>query len=143
MCEGILRTGCRLYGEGGGGAIKAKGAKDAAERKRCLEESLAFRRNCVDDATEAIKANRHLARAYLSRGLAYIHLEMPKQALDDLTAAIREDPRMFKAYTNRGILFFKLNRFDACIKDFKECEALRPDDPRVRAGSDAVLPTDR
>ncbi len=99
---------------------------ERAEIESCLDKMNELRQKCIDDATEAIAANRHLARAYLTRGLAYATQSLTEKALADFNAAIREDPKMVRAYYNRGILFTKTRRFAAAIKDFEEAGKLQP-----------------
>ena len=87
-------------------------SRKARNRRRrceasCLQKANELRQKCIDDATAAIAANRHLARAYLTRGLAYANLQIADKALADFNAAIREDPKMVKAYYNRAVLFAK------------------------------------
>ena len=52
-----------------------------------------------------------MARAYLTRALAYASQQITDKALADFNAAIREDPRMARAYYNRGVLFAKQLQF--------------------------------
>jgi len=108
---------------------KAKKATDRMEIASCLEKAKELRQKCIDDATEAIGVNRHLARAYLTRGLAYANQQIAEKALADFNAAIREDPKMAKAYYNRGVLFAKQLRLDAAIKDFEDGSKLQPNNP--------------
>jgi tetratricopeptide (TPR) repeat protein len=110
---------------------EAKKSKDAAERQVGLQQSQELRRRCVEDATEAIKANRHVAKAYLTRALSYCKLDMADKALADFTSAIREDPKMLLAYYNRAVLFAQKGFVDAAVKDFNECENLAPENPLV------------
>ena len=123
----------------------------------CLQKSQSLRQKCIDDATQAIAANRHMAKAYLTRALVYARQQVMDKARDDFDAAIREDPRMVKARYNRGVLHYDLgvthhNRglllsnqdqldaankefeqenleLNAAIKDFEESVALDPDKP--------------
>ncbi len=108
---------------------KAKKSTDRTEIASCLEKANELRQKCIDDATEAIGANRHLARAYLTRGLAYANQQIAEKALTDFNAAIREDPKMVKAYYNRGVLFAKRLQLDAAISDFVEGSKLQPNNP--------------
>ncbi len=108
---------------------KAKRTADKPEIAACTEKGNEYRQKSIDDATAAIAANRHLARAYLTRGMAYNTLKRPQEALDDYTAAIREDSKMVKAYFQRGVLLAKQpeSRFwDAAINDFEEARNLEP-----------------
>ena len=82
----------------------AKRTANQAAIASCLQRESEFRQKCIADASEAVPLNRHLARAYLTRGLAYGNQADPDKALADFNAAIREDPRMAKAYYNRGVL---------------------------------------
>ena len=111
--------------------VKARKSTDPKERDACQEKANEFRQKCIDDATQAIDANRHLARAYLTRGLAYATQQIPEKALADFNAAIREDPKMVRAYYCRGMLLFKQLHPDLAIKDFKEASKLRPSDPSI------------
>ncbi len=111
---------------------KAKRAADKAEIAACLERVKEFRQKAIDDASAAIAANRHLARAYLTRGMAYNSQQLYKEALADYTAAIREDPKMVKAYFQRGVLLAKQTEprfWDAAITDFEEARNLQPNAP--------------
>ena len=50
-----------------------------AEIDACLEKVKELRQKSIDDATAAIAANRHLARAYLTRGMAYDNQQLRKR----------------------------------------------------------------
>ena len=107
--------------------VKMRRATDQAEISACVERANALRQRCIDDATKAIEANRHLARAYLTRGLIYARQEAPEKALADFNAAVREDPVMAKAYYNRGVHFALRHQWEAAIKDFEAAGKLQPD----------------
>ncbi|MGO9110341.1 MAG: tetratricopeptide repeat protein, partial [Thermoguttaceae bacterium] len=109
--------------------LEAKKSTDRTEIAACLERAKELRQKCIDDATAAVRANRHLARAYLTRGLAYANQQFPKEALADFNTAIREDPKMVRAYYYRGDLLAKQpdpRNWDAAIKDFEEASDLQP-----------------
>jgi len=106
-------------------------SNDPAERASCLAKAKEFRQKCVDDATAAIGADRHLAQAYLVRGLVYSTEQLPEKALADFNAAIREDPKLSGAFYNRGILSLSRRRLDAAIKDFEEASRLEPGNPLI------------
>ena len=88
-----------------------------------------MRQKCIDDATKAIEANRHLTSAYLTRGLVFAKLQIADNARADFDAAIREDSKAVRAYYNRGVLSFNQRRVDAAIKDFQKAAELQPNDP--------------
>ena len=89
-----------------------------------------MRQKCIDDATKAIDANRHLARAYLMRGLVYANQQIPEKALADFNAAIREDPKMARHITTAASTSsIKQRHLDAAIKDFEKAGKLQPDNP--------------
>jgi tetratricopeptide (TPR) repeat protein len=113
---------------------------DPKELASSLEKVSALRQKCIEDASQAIDVNQHLAGAYLTRGLAYALQQVPDKAFRDFAAAIREDPKLVKAYYNRGVLFYKQwqtrtaandknagKLLDAAIKDFEEAGKLQPD----------------
>lgn len=104
-----------------------KRAEAASYRKKANE----LHRKCIDDASEAIAADPHLATAYLTRALAYAVQQVPDKALADFAAAIREDPKMVKAYFNRGVFLFNQHQYDAAIKDFEEASKLQPNSARI------------
>ncbi len=105
---------------------KAKRPANRAEIALYQEKANELRQKCIDDATEAIRANRHLAKAYLTRGLAYARQQIPEKALADFNAAIREDPKLVRAYYNRAVLFNNQRRFNEAIKDFQQASKLLP-----------------
>ncbi|MGA2259359.1 MAG: tetratricopeptide repeat protein, partial [Thermoguttaceae bacterium] len=140
------------YALGSGEFDTAAKSNDRAEKASCLAKAKEFEQKCIDDATEAIGANRHMARAYLTRGLAYYAQELWEKAVADFSAAIREDPKMASAYYNRGALLAKqpnLRFLDAAIKDFEEASKLQPENAMfyLRIGQcyeqkgDAILAT--
>ncbi len=105
---------------------KANRPSDRPEIISCMEKVKDFRQKCISDTTAAIDANRHMARAYLTRGLAYGSQANPEKALVDFTAAIREDPKMVRAYYNLGILYAKRHDLKAAIWAFDEAGKLQP-----------------
>ena len=119
---------------------KAKKLIDPKENAACLERVYELRQKCIADATAAIDANRHLAVAYFTRGLAYANQHVTGKALVDFNTAIREDSKLVKAYYNRGVLFdqqyeirtrlndsAKAGEFlNAAILDFEEACKLKP-----------------
>ena len=104
-------------------------ARSQGEFNACQERMQEFRQKCIADATAAIAANRHMARAYLTRGLAYARQQIVEKALADFNAAIREDPKAVKAYYNRAVLHVKMFQLDAAAKDFEDASNLQPDEP--------------
>jgi tetratricopeptide (TPR) repeat protein len=110
---------------------QAMGARTLGDRKHWLENSQEEWKKCIVDASEALKTNQHLAKAYLTRGWGYAKLSIADRALADFNAAIREDPKFCNAYRNRAILFFNQRLYDASIKDFLECEKLEPGSPQT------------
>ncbi len=109
--------------------LAAKKAANRIDLNSHLAKASEYRQNCIDDSTRAIETSPHLARAYLTRGLA--NQSLPEKALTDFNAAIREDPRMVRAYFNRAVLFFNNRQVDAAIKDFEEAEKLRPNSDEI------------
>jgi len=109
--------------------LVAKRSTDRTEIAACLQRANELLQKCIDDATAAVAANRHLARAYLTRALAYVNQQLSKEAVLDFSAAIREDPKMVRAYYYRGDLLAKQSdprNWDAAIKDFEEAGSLQP-----------------
>jgi tetratricopeptide (TPR) repeat protein len=109
---------------------KARQVVDPEIARSYVEKANALRQRCIDDATHAIANNRHLAKAYLTRGLAYASQQSNEKALADFNAAIREDPKLVKGYYNRGVLFAKQDQADAAIEDFKAGSKLQPNNAR-------------
>jgi tetratricopeptide (TPR) repeat protein len=119
---------------------EAKQSADQKELASCLEKVRELWQKSIDDATAAIAANRHMASAYVTRGVDYYNQQSPERAFADFTAAIREDPKIARAYGNRGTLFYRLARaratikdvqnadkfLDAAIKDFEDASSLEP-----------------
>ena len=101
------------------------------EAAACRQTANDLHQKCINDATDAINANGHLARAYLTRALAYAVSGIADKSLADFAAAIREDPKMVKVYFNRAVLLAKMNQLDAAIKDFEEASKLQPDAPTI------------
>lgn len=140
---------------------RTKRPADHAEIVARLEKMQELWQKCIEDATEALRVNHHLAKAYLTRGLVYAYQEAANKALDDFNAAVREDPSNARAYYNRGVLDYKqfqlhakLNNLEkagkllnAAITDFEEASKLQPKNawPILRLGQcfaakgDAIL----
>jgi tetratricopeptide (TPR) repeat protein len=114
------------------------------EKEACLARTSEYLEKCIADATKAIEANPHLAKAYLTRGVSYAkRLDMnnslnAKQqdmnnALVDFSSAIREDPKLIAAYYYRGrvcIIARQPRLLDQAIKDFEEASKLAPNNAR-------------
>jgi len=111
--------------------MKVAASSDPAEKASCLAKAKQFKQKCIDDATEAIGADHHQARAYLARGLAYFVQGLDEKALADFNSAIHEDPKLSGAYYNRGVLFFNRRRLDAAIKDFETASKFESDSPLI------------
>ena len=90
----------------------------------CLEKTSGLRQKSIDDASQAIAANRHLASAYLTRGLAYGNQGVLDKALADFDAAIHEDPKMVVAYQDRAVLCYKQALVLAKLHDDRNAQAL-------------------
>lgn len=67
-----------------------------------------------------------LLKAYISRALAYIRVQMYDRALDDANEAVRRGHRSERAYEARALSHYARMEFDQAVADFSEALRLSP-----------------
>jgi tetratricopeptide (TPR) repeat protein len=91
----------------------------------------------INDCTQAIDHNRHFAKAFNERAIAYVNLERWELALRDLDEALRLDDRLATAYYHRGTVRLKmaLDDFDKAKGDFEKAHLCGyPDRGAIKLG---------
>ena len=147
MCQGLSRPRQGLPDDGETRARGLEPLANAEEKAACYDRVGELAKKCVEDATKAIDINRHLAAAYLTRGIGYAFQSTTENSFADFTAAIREDSKLAQAYFNRGLVLVqeyqekaKKNDFgtaqkllDAAVTDFEQQIALQPNNLKCAA----------
>jgi tetratricopeptide (TPR) repeat protein len=100
--------------------------KQRPEYAAAVEKEYQMRQKCIDNATKALDANRHLAMIYVLRGLAFANSGREKQAFDDFDAAVTEDPQMSLAHYYRGVFYNNAGRLKEAVDDFNKTVELQP-----------------
>ena len=77
--------------------------------------------------TKAIEEDDRSALAHVSRGAAYLKLDMLEQAKDDFDRAISIDPDYARAYHMRGLAREKHGDDHAALADFDRAIGLNPE----------------
>jgi tetratricopeptide (TPR) repeat protein len=83
-------------------------------------------KGAIEAYTEAIALKPEEIMAYVSRGIAYIGLDMYDEAIDDYNTVLAMNPDYSEAYHNRGWAFLHKGRFDPAIRDCTKALALEP-----------------
>lgn len=83
----------------------------------------------IQSLTKAIGIRAGFARAYLSRAMAYQHLDQSEAAVKDYSEVIRLRPRNALAYYERGICYSRLTNDDLALADYNQALQLKPDMP--------------
>jgi tetratricopeptide (TPR) repeat protein len=105
---------------------KEPGGTNMPAYKKAAEEEYQMRQKCIESATKALEANRHLPAILLLRGLAYANSGRANLAGADFTAAIADDPKLAKAYYYRGVYYNNAGMLNEAIKDFTKAVDLQP-----------------
>jgi tetratricopeptide (TPR) repeat protein len=81
----------------------------------------------IELLTRAIDADSNHTLAAVSRGAAYLKLDMLDQARDDFDRTIKIDPNYARAYHMRGLVSEKRGDDHTALDDFDRAIALNPD----------------
>ena len=98
--------------------------KLVAEGDRFLDDN--ENKSAVTAFTEAIKVDPTSARAFNSRGVAYLRMDKLASALDDFNKAIALGPPKAKFYSNRAFVHSDHEDFPKAIADLTKAIALEP-----------------
>ena len=79
----------------------------------------------IAESSAAIQRNPNDAKAYLTRGGAYLNKREYDRAIEDYTSVIRIAPDNSEAYTSRGNVYLSRKEYDQAIVDYDS--ALRRD----------------
>ena len=82
---------------------------------------------CIELFTKAIEADTHGALALVSRGAAYMKLDMLEQAMEDFDRAVSIDPDYARAYHMRGLAREKHGNDPDALADFDRAIVLNPE----------------
>jgi len=77
--------------------------------------------------TKAIEGDGRSALAYVSRGAAYLQLDLLEQAKEDFDSAVSIDPGYARAYHMRGLAREKHGDDHAALADFDRAIDLNPE----------------
>ena len=105
---------------------KAPNGRQLREYAAAAEREYQMRQKCIENATKALEANRHLSAILILRGLAYANSGRGPQGFADFTAAIAEDPKLAMAHFYRGVYFSNAGRPKEAIKEFTTTIELQP-----------------
>ncbi len=82
---------------------------------------------CIELFTRAIEWGDPSALIFVSRGAAYLKLDMLEQAEDDFDSAIAVDPEYARAYHMRGLVKERGGNDQAALEDFDKAIDLKPE----------------
>lgn len=80
----------------------------------------------VEQFSRAIELRPNYPTALMSRGVAYMDLQLFDEALQDEIRAIELDPRLALAWNNRGCVLQAMGRFDEAVSDHTKAMELAP-----------------
>jgi len=87
--------------------------------------------SCFDKAvmnyTSLLEIDPFCTDAYYGRGIAYYHLNKPKQAVVDLSRTIDLEPSKVDAYLGRGMAYAEMGEHERAIADFTKAIEIKPD----------------
>ncbi len=82
----------------------------------------------VEDFTNVIRLDPHMAIAYAQRGFSYLKLNKLDLSLKDCNKALSIDPNLIAAYNCRGNVYIQMEKYDLALKDFDTALSLNPND---------------
>ena len=88
----------------------------------------------LTDFNKAIYLKPQFANAHLNRGIAHYENGNFDSALIDSSEAIRLKHQDANAYYIRGTVHFALEKYKQSDDDFRQADALQPDEPIILAG---------
>jgi tetratricopeptide (TPR) repeat protein len=100
----------------------------SADQQRCFAPGPGD--DTIGACTALIRLTRqtpeNLAKAFSSRGLAYVLKDQYDRAIEDFDQAIRLNPNYALAFVNRGGAYSAKGQYDRAIEDFDQAIRLNP-----------------